>query len=217
MSALQLYIHSLLICLMKNCFFHPKDGNFYMDTWFFCSSFCCARNSSLSFSTRSCLAILSIRWWFWTVSTYSKGDKQYMLLSGLRKEWIQHVIQISTSHFILVNSASWRWQRSCRHQALTRFGLLPREIPFPSVLFESIFRRTPVPGLVFICIPKSLHILGTWSQSHSANSCSYPFLQTFDSFNELILLFLHGADILQSREHCEEMCAWSVGFRQVLR
>lgn len=58
--------------IKRNYFFHYENINFYEDTWFFCSCFCCARNSSLSFSTRSCLAILSIRWWFWTVSTYSK-------------------------------------------------------------------------------------------------------------------------------------------------
>lgn len=44
----------------------------YASTWLFCSCFCWARDSSLSFSKRSCLAISSIRWWFCTVSTYSK-------------------------------------------------------------------------------------------------------------------------------------------------
>lgn len=39
-------------------------------TWFFCSCFCWASDSSLSFSTRSCLASSSILWWLDTDSTW---------------------------------------------------------------------------------------------------------------------------------------------------
>jgi len=40
-----------------------------VSTWFFCSCFWWARDSSLSFSTRNCLASSSMRWWFDTAST----------------------------------------------------------------------------------------------------------------------------------------------------
>lgn len=45
---------------------HSDCGAF---TWFFCSCFWWLRASSLSFSTRSCLACSSIRWWLDTDST----------------------------------------------------------------------------------------------------------------------------------------------------
>lgn len=128
--------------VIKNYFFHHENINFYMDTWFFCSCFCCARNSSLSFSTRSCLAILSIRWWFWTVSTYSKGISSscYCQIKAC------HVTLTPTYHFLLVNNTPWRWQSSSRFQVLEGFGLVPREIPFQSGLFESLLRLNPCPA-----------------------------------------------------------------------
>lgn len=43
-------------------------------TWCFCSCFWCLRASSLSFSTRSCLAWSSIHWWLDTDSTWWTND-----------------------------------------------------------------------------------------------------------------------------------------------
>lgn len=61
--------HGAPMCLFRHKHTNWRASIQTVSTWFFCSCFWWARDSSLSFSTLNCLASSSMRLWFDTAST----------------------------------------------------------------------------------------------------------------------------------------------------